>query len=526
MATLREDIEKTLVHDKTEYVLVYPNVYEVGMASLGFRIVHSLFSHFSNSGCERAFFRGEETRTIPRTLENKRKLDEFDVIAFSIAYENDFPNLVGALVASGIHPLREKRHYTSPLVVAGGPFVLINPEPLAPVVDIFFLGEGEVLLPVFMSTLESVRGHSRWKSALARKLETRAGFYIPPETIDEPSTPVKRVFLEDFDNYAWQSKQSVVTDSHYGDVYLLESGRGCPRRCRFCAARSIYNPVRFRSGESVEEEIGCIGQSSGGVGFLGASLSDFKSLAGVVAKAGERGYSVQTSSLRMDRLSAELLEALRNHGVRTVTTAPEAGSDRLRRAIGKDLTEDEILEGARRIGVSGFPKLKLYFMIGLPGENEEDLVEMAGLIGRISQEAKSGRKNIRITVCLSPFVPKPWTPFQWAGFERPAELKRRVRLVRKLIKGRVSIRTESVTAAAYQALLTRGDRNIGLALAWSIIEGRSVSSVLKEAGISRKTYLHRERGKDEVFPWDFIDHGIKKTDLWQEWERAKSETSG
>jgi len=511
---------------RTECVLVYPNSYAVGMASLGFRIVHALLSHLSVSGCERAFFRGEEPRALPRTLEKNRGLDEFDVIAFSIAYENDFPNLVGALSSSGIHPLRGERPPASPLVVAGGPWVLINPEPLSPIVDVFFLGEGEILLPLFMYTLESVRGHSGWKSELTEILGKKDGFYIPSSKTGEPASPVKRVFLEDFDHYEWQARQAVAYDSHYGDAYLLESGRGCPRRCRFCAARSVYSPARFRTSASIEEEIGSIGASAGSVGFLGASLSDFKSLAGVVARAGELGHSVQTSSLRMDRLSAELLEILRKCGVRTVATAPEAGSERLRRSIGKDLTEDEILEGASRIGQAGIPRLKLYFMVGLPGEEEEDLVEMADLIERISREVKSGRKKIAITACISPFVPKPWTPFQWAGFARPSDLKKKVRLIRKMLGGRVSIRTESVTGAAYQALLSRGDRNVGSALALSVIEERSVSSVLKEAGISRESHLYRERGKEEVFPWDFVDHGLKKADLWREWETAKRELSG
>lgn len=509
-----------------EVALVYPNTYAVGMASLGFRTVYALLSSRENVSCERAFTKTGPSQEVSRTLEGQRRLDEFDIVAFSISYENDLPHLVGALSSSGISPFRDERDPGSPLIIAGGPFVLINPEPLAPLVDVLFIGEGEVLLPDFCDVLDAASGAVDCKDAIINELKGREGFYVPSDQGASSQAMVKRVYLSDFDKYVWKEEQLVAPDSHFGDAYLIEVGRGCPRKCRFCAARSIYSPVRYRTIESIDEEIGRIGPEPNGVGFLGASLSDYNQLREVVLEAQASGHSVQTSSLRMDMLSSGLLDILRECGVRTITTAPEAGSERLRRVLRKDLKEGAILSSAERIGEAGFPQLKLYFMIGLPGETDRDMVDLAMLILRIDERIKKAKGRTKITACLSPFVPKPWTPFQWAAFERPALLRERMQIVRRLVKGRVKVKADSTSGAAYQALLSRGDHRVGRALAHSVTEGKSVSSALKDAGLSKAWYLHRERDKDEAFPWDFIDHGIEKECLLQEWEKAKREASG
>jgi radical SAM superfamily enzyme YgiQ (UPF0313 family) len=228
----------------------------------------------------------------------------------------------------------------------------------------------------------------------------------------------------------------------------------------------------------------------------------------------------------MDRLNDDLLEVLSSHGVRTLTTAPEAGSERMRNVIRKDLPQEKILEAARRIGRARFPHLKLYFMLGLPGERDEDVEQIADLTLRISREVKRGDANTRITLCLSPFVPKPWTPFQWAPFERPENLRRKFRIVAKEIRRNVRIKQGSIPASAYESLIARGDRQVGAALARAVVEQRPHASTMKEMGLSKEFYLHREKRGDEAFPWDFLDHGVSKSSLREEWMKAKKEASG
>ncbi len=509
---------------------MYPNTSEVGTASLGYRKVFALLESHDLISCEKVFSGKGRAGAPPRTLENRRTLGEFDCVAFSIAFENDFPHLVGALFSSGINPLREKRSPDSPLIIAGGPLVLINPEPLAPIVDILFIGEGEKLLPLFLDTIEASGGGEGWKRSILEALSGKDGFYVPVDGEEPSQTMVTRVVASesDLDCVEEAANRFSYPDSHFRDVHLLEVGRGCPRRCRFCAAKTVYAPSRFRSLDSVEKELGCVRPGLRGVGFLGASLSDYPSLPGVVTRAGQSGFTVQTSSLRMDRLGTELLRSLRDHGVRTITTAPEAGTDRLRSVLGKDLDETGILEAAKRIGELNFPHLKLYFMLGIPCETWDDLTGMADLILRIAGTVRKTGSRTRITACLSPLVPKPWTAFQWAPFEHPSVLRKKIHLVRSLVRGKVSFKLESVNSSAHQALLARGDRKVGRAVALSAVEGKPLSQALAAAGISKDRYLYRERQKDELFPWDFIDHGkdITKEKLWEEWENARREASG
>lgn len=496
------------------------------MSSLGYRLVSSLFASREGTLCERAFVTRAPGGDLPRTLESRRTLAEFDVIAFSISYENDFPGLVGALSTSGIPPLREQRGPDSPLVIAGGALPMMNPEPLSTVIDLVTIGEGEVLIPQLLDTMERAWGAPDWKEILLQELEGREGFYIPRSEPPLARSTLRRVYFSEFDECEWEEAQTLDPRAHFGNVYLLEVGRGCPHSCRFCVARTIYHPVRFRIQASVESEIQRAEGRTRRVGFLGASLSDYTDLKSVLEKAASRGLSLQTSSLRMDRLSEGLLEVLKNHGVRTLTTAPEAGTEKMRNTIRKDLSEEKILEAARRIGKADFPHLKLYFMVGLPGERDEDVRGIADIALQVAREVKRSGGKTRVTVCLSPFVPKPWTPFQWAPFDRPENLRRKVQAVVRSIRGRVAVKQGSIPAAIYEALVSRGDRDVGKALARAVIEKRPVSSLLKEHGISKEWYLFRERKREESFPWDFLDHGVSKEQLWEEWREAKEEASG
>lgn len=496
------------------------------MSSLGYRLVHSLFASRRGTMCERAFFsRGSRGESSPRTLETGRDLAQFDAIAFSISYENDLPGIVGALSTSGIPPLREERGPDSPLVVAGGALTLMNPEPLSPVVDIFLVGEGEVLIPFFLDALEEVREEPDWKSLLLARLEGKDGVYVPRSEFPGRARALARVYLGEFRDLEREESQALGPCAHFGDVYLLEVGRGCPRSCRFCVARTVYHPVRFRAPSSIDSEIRRARPKADRVGFLGASLSDYRHLESSLRVAASLGLTVQTSSLRMDRLSEGLLDVLASCGVRTLTTAPEAGTERMRKVIRKDLSGERILGAARMIGRAGFPQLRLYFMVGLPGERDEDVRAIADLTLTIAREVRSAGAGTRITLCLSPFVPKPWTPFQWAPYERPETLRRKIQDVVHRVRGRVSVKSESVAASTYEALITRGDREVGTALARAVFEERPVSSLLKERRISKEWYLHREREREEYFPWDFLDHGVSKERLWEEWAEAKAAAS-
>ena len=524
---------------KITVALVYPNRYHIGMSNLGFQTVYRLINSLDHVVCERAFvpeMNASET-TRPATVESNRPLTDADIIAFSISFENDYPHLLDILASAGLPLKSESRTGRHPLVIAGGVACLLNPEPLAPFIDCFLIGEAEEILPTFFETFESRRDKKTVLKNLAHKVPGAyiPGFYRPRYDDDgtlaavEPLVDVppliKRVYLKDISR---TSTCSTVVTPHttFDRSFLIEVGRGCPHGCRFCSAGFIYRPPRYRPIAQLAQTINQGIRLTDRIGLVGAAVSDLPEIEKLCGQFHDKDIRISFSSLRADRLTPGLLAALKQSKVKTATIAPEAGTDRLRRVINKGLSENDILTAATTLVENGIPNLKLYFMIGLPTETMSDVDAIIRLVKKIKHRfltSSRARKKIgHITVSLNSFVPKPFTPFQWSAMDEVGVLKSKIKKIKNELKKVANLRINSdVPRWAYiQALLSRGDRKVADILSLAHANGGNWPQTLKTVAVNPDFYVYRERRTDERFPWDFIDHGIKKSFLQREYQRA------
>jgi len=522
--------------------LVYPNTYRNGMSNLGYQYAYDFFNRHDEALCERFFLPDADDlkdclkKTIPlRSFDSGRLLGEFDVVCFSISFENDYLNLP-ILFELGRLPLfsadRDERH---PLVICGGVVAFLNPEPLAEIMDVFAVGEGEVLLPELLKGLLK----PGTKGELLNELASRPGLYAPalydvkyqPDgtvagylPVEGAPLRVERQWLRDLNASTCRSFV-FCRESEFADMALLEISRGCSRGCRFCAAGNIYLPPRERSPEQLTDDIREISRARKRIGLVSAAVSDYSDLLelthGILAQEAE--FSV--SSVRIDSLDRDMLRKLVECGHRTLTLAPEAGSQRLRNVINKNIEEQQILACVKMATEEEIINLKFYFLIGLPTETDEDIEEMKELVEKIhrlwlGESKKLGRLG-NLTLSVNPFIPKPFTPFQWAGMETTAGLKSRMRRIRDFVGRleRTEVIFESLRAAELQAFLARGDRRIGRALI-PLSQGRNLKQACREAGLDPDSYVRRERGEEEKFPWEVIDIGIKKEYLLAEYRKG------
>ncbi|RJP76788.1 MAG: TIGR03960 family B12-binding radical SAM protein [Desulfobacteraceae bacterium] len=531
---------------KTEVALIYPNTYSVGMSNLGFQTVYRLLNEMDMVSCERAFLpdSDETADSGIRTMESNRSIHEFPVIAFSVSFESDFLNLIAVVEKAGLPLQSAARGDPHPLVIAGGVACFLNPEPAAPFVDCFLIGEAEQLLPRFIEALDLSAGRKENLYHIAR---TVPGAYVPQfytpvyhsdRTIKEfaaleegvPKT-IKRVFEKELS--ATSAYTSILTpNTAFRDTFLVEVSRGCPHGCRFCTAGFIYRPPRFRSAEVLKQNIDMGKEMSRKIGLMGTAVSDHPEIGALCQYAIDRDLSVSFSSLRADALTPELMEALKKSGIKTATIAPEAGSERMRRIINKGLTETQIVTASKTLVKSGIPNLKLYFMIGLPWETDADIDAIVTLCIKIKEqflEASREEKHIgTITVSVNPFVPKPFTPFQWVPMDDIKQLNRKIKKIRDGLGkvANVNVQAESPRKAIIQALLSRGDRRVSDILLLALKNQGNWSRTIKESDQDISFYVNRERSTDEFLPWDFLDHGIRKSFLRREYERARrAETS-
>jgi len=502
--------------------LVYPNTYHVGMSSLGLHAVYRLLNAHANVVCERAFWQPEfaprssseaKSSDLATTVESQRLLSDFGVIALSLSYEMDYPHLVHVLRQAGV-PLRaDERDETWPLVIAGGPAVSANPLPVADFLDAAVIGEAEEVIAPLVATLwETLSGP---RDAVWQALAQIPGIYVPPWQA-EPS-PVQRQWVRDLDAY---STATVIhtPDTEFGGVPLIEIARGCGRGCRFCMAGYVYRPKRERSIELLLDEARRGLEWGERIGLVGAAVSDYTRIDELAIRLREMGARLSVSSLRVNPLSEALLQALAESGTRTLTLAPEAGSERLRRMINKGVTEADLYAAAERAAAHGFRQLKLYFMLGLPTEEEEDVEAISRLC-----EATTERFSGRVTVNVTPFVPKAHTPFQWAAVTPQDVVEARLRTLQKRLRKRgIPVKGESPKWTAIQAMLSRGDRRLAPVLA--SLGGTSLKAwqqALTEHGLQPDDALGAQ-SLDAPLAWEFIDTGVSKIYLRQEWERARA----
>jgi radical SAM superfamily enzyme YgiQ (UPF0313 family) len=512
--------------------LVYPNTYHQAMSNLGFQWVHHALNSRPDCLCERFFLpdaadlaEHRKTGFALFSLESARPLTDFDLIAFSISFENDY-----------LHLWSDERGSNFPLILCGGVCAFLNPEPLAEIMDLFAVGEGEELLPGLIDTLQ---GNISDRELLLDELCRQPGIYVPSRyTIDyhddgtlAASTPlapaptqVRRQWLGRLDDS--ESRTFIHTDdTEFGDMSLVEISRGCGRGCRFCAAGYIYLPPRERSAAALADQFteGLCHRPR--LGLVSAAVSDHSAIADLQQQIQQADGQISVASLRIDSLTAGEVAALKESGHRTVALAPEAGSQRLRNYINKGFDEEQILAAVQLVAGVGIPNLKLYFLLGLPTECEADLEELLSLTEKIRSlwlvEGKKRGRLGQLTLSINPFVPKPFTPLQWAAMASQAELKKRFRTIRSAI-GRLAnteVFFESLRAAEIQAFLARGDRRTGRTLP-ALAAGDNLRKACKQVGLDAAFYVTRQRGAEELFPWEVIESGVDRGYLWQEYQRA------
>ncbi|MBX3026496.1 radical SAM protein [bacterium] len=527
--------------------LAYANRYPVAMGNLGFQVVYELFDRAAGVVCERAFLPDEDEvvgRGALRTLESGRRVADCDLLAFSIAFETDYLNLIRMLELAGLPPRRDARGPEHPLVIAGGPAIFLNPEPIADFVDCFLVGEGEEMVPEFVATWSGSDAADRG-ALLAAIAERVAGAYVPAHFAprhdgealvalehDGPGPGrVQRRLIWDLNRFATTTR--VLSDEAvFGDMVLVEASRGCQWGCRFCAAGYMYRPIRSRDPEHLAAEVAAGLDARRTVGLVGAEMASVPGVDRLAELAAARDGRLSPSSLKADCVTPRLAAALAAGGARSVTVAPEAGSERMRRVINKNLSEADILRAADLMAGEGVQQLKLYFMIGLPTESEDDVLAIAGLAERIRARLTDGARRRRVgsvTISLNAFVPKPWTPFQWDPMESIASLRGKGQRLRQAARRipNLTLDIESPRAAYLQTILSRGDRRVARFLEathaadgdwWRVIRAWQRDGL--DGAPHPDAYVHRAYGEDELLPWDFIDHRIAKSYLWVERRKA------
>jgi radical SAM superfamily enzyme YgiQ (UPF0313 family) len=524
--------------DRVRVALVYPNHYRVAMANLGFQTVYRLLNAMDHVVCERAFLPETAEGDSPVvSLESGARLSDFHCIAFSLSFENDYPNVLTILEKAAL-PLRSALRGTNlPLVIAGGVAVFLNPEPLAPFFDCFLLGEAEVLLNPFFQRFDPHRDRRSLLIELARDV---AGVYVPAfyrEQYGEDGTlenfapvadvpeKIKRVYAPDLENTATHS--TVVTPhSSFEDAFLIEVSRGCHHGCRFCAAGYLYRPPRVRPLSLLLDGLHRGAGLTKKIGLMGTAVSDLPDLKALCAEGRKQDLQMSFSSLRADAIDEDLVAALQSGRLKTAAIAPETGSERMRRVVNKGLDEAHIFSAAEKLVAGGIPNLKLYFMVGLPTETDADIDAIVGMIKQIKHrflQSSRGKGHMgTITVSLSAFVPKPFTPFQWVAMDEVAVLKQKIKKVKTGLQkvSNVRVHADVPRWSHLQALFARGDRRVAQMLLQAHENNGNWPQTFKASALNAGFFVHRPRVRTEILPWDFIDHGIDRSFLWKEYQRA------
>ncbi len=458
--------------------------------------------------CERAFFeRGLEGVS----LESRLPLRQFDVLAFSVSYENDLVNVLRTLKSSGIAPYAADRPGASPFLIAGGVGVFANPEPASLFMDAIFLGEADEALGEILDAYLGSREGGR--QAVEEALSAVEGVYVP--SLHSPfigagtgaggAPPPRRRHVRDLSRL-FCSSVILSTRSHLGGMFLAEVARGCTRRCSFCAVSSAYSPLRFVPAASLLDRVDAAGAAARAVGFLGACVADHPGLTCLAGTLADRKQRVSVSSLRADAGRSELVSVIARSGTRTLTIAPEAAGARLRRVMGKELDLNLLMETASHASESGFTTLKLYFMLGLPGERPEDVDAIASMTEAVSRRFELRGKSRSVTLSVSPFVPKASTPFQWFGAEAEEtmrlKLDRLSREVRKLKAVRFT--PPGVRNWMLEAAVSRGSWKTGLALHSLVFEETSTRKAWKKAGLSFEREVSDPAEASAPLPWEHV----------------------
>ncbi len=552
------------------FAMCFPDVYEIGMSHLGIQILYDMFNQRQDVYCERVYSPWSDLHKIMKeqkiplfTLETQSPVRDMDFLGITIQYEMCYTNILQILDLSGIPLSAEMRTEKDPIVIGGGPCTY-NPEPLADFFDLFYIGEGETRYDELFELYKSIKKQGGTRREFLRAACHVPGIYVPslyevsyqedgviasfaPKHEDVP-TIVRKEIQMDLTNTYYPKKPLIPYIKVTQDRVVLEIQRGCIRGCRFCQAGMIYRPTRERELSMLKSCAKEMLESTGHeeISLSSLSSSDYSQLAELIdylMEFREKGVNISLPSLRIDAFSLDVMSKVQDVRKSSLTFAPEAGSQRLRNVINKGLTEEVILNGAGLAFEGGWQKVKLYFMLGLPTETMEDQKEIPRLADKIARryyeipkEKRNGR--CQITISTSFFVPKPFTPFQWASMHPKEEYLARARVVNEEMKEQLNRKSlkynwHEADVTVLEGVFARGDRRVGQVLlkayekgclfdAWSeCFDNQKWMEAFEECGVSIDFYNLRDRKMDEILPWDFIDCGVSKSFLMREWQRAR-----
>jgi radical SAM superfamily enzyme YgiQ (UPF0313 family) len=541
--------------------LVYPNQYWVAMSNLGFQAVYDILARDSRVIVERGFLPHEDEqiqdakKTQWRSFESNRLLSDCDIIGFSLSFETDYPNLLKILNNQGLlfeswqerEEAASSGRFSVPLLIAGGTAVTLNPEPVAEFLDAIVVGEAEELLPEFMDVYNKAKGEGWSREELLKGLSQVEGVYVPRfhqpvfaddgavlryEVRDDVPARPRRRFVKDLSKFKTHSR-ILTPETEFKSMFLTETGRGCEMGCRFCVAGYIYRPIRKRNEESLQDTVQVGLENSDAVGFVGASVSSHKSIAKLAQTVAEKGGRASLSSIMSQKVTRALAASISESEYKTVALAPEAGSDRLRRAAGKRVKNEQVIAAASELAEAGIRGFKLYFIVGLPTETDEDVDAIASLAiavrDAVVEISKPTGKLAWVALSINPFIPKSSTPFQWEPMLDPKVLDKKIERVRKLVMKvpNLELRFEPPKESYFQGLLSRGDRRVGKLLLEAERRGESWKWLMKRtsetlvAGVPPVDfYVSRRIGFEELLPWEVVDSLIPRSLLEREAMRA------
>ena len=533
-------------HAGQKVAIVYPNTYFVGMSNLGLHIIYEEINLRNDSVCERIFLPEkkeleayDKTKTPLMSVETQRPMHQFDVVAFDVTFEMDYFHIPLMLRHGRVPIMGKDRTEFDPIVIAGGPCATFNPEPFADFIDAFIIGEGEGIVSRVLDIIRDGKMEGLDRHAILRQLANISGVYVPSlyvpiysddgefkgyDIAEGAPTTIKRHF-----EMLTSGGETVVATNYteFGAMYIIEVARGCGRHCRFCMAGYCFRVPRVRPLEILKEGVDRAEKLGKKVGLMGAAISDYPEVDELVTYIRSKDMRYSCASLRADSLTQAVVDGLADSGQKTITIAPETGSERLRRVINKGISEEHLQNAATLSAKSGIQHMRLYIMIGLPTETDEDIEAIVGLAERTQAHmAEVGCKG-RLTLSINPFIPKPFTPFQWMAMDHQKTVEKKLQYIKKALQKnrRIEVLVESPKEAYIQGVLARGDRRLGAVLVACAADrgSKSFKSEMKAAGLDMDEMNYRERSFDEFLPWSHLDMGMDDGYLEMEWKRSVDE---
>ena len=533
-------------HAEQKVAIVYPNTYFVGMSNLGLHIIYEEINLHPSSVCERIFLPEkkeldayDKTKTPLMSVETQRPMHQFDVVAFDVTFEMDYFHIPLMLCHGRVPVTSEARTSFDPIVIAGGPCATFNPEPFADFIDAFIIGEGEGIVTAVLDRIRLGRENGEGREETIAALAQIDGVYVPvlytPQYDDNKrfvgydiADGAPQIIRRHFEPLTSGGETVIATNfTEFGAMYIIEVARGCGRHCRFCMAGYCFRVPRVRPLDILKEGVDRAEKLGKKVGLMGAAISDYPEVDELVTYIRSKDMRYSCASLRADSLTQAVVDGLAESGQKTITIAPETGSERLRRVINKGISEENLRTAAQLSAKSGIQHMRLYIMIGLPTETDEDIDAIVGLAERTQAHmAEVGCKG-RLTLSINPFIPKPFTPFQWMAMDHQKSVEKKLQYIKKSLQKnrRIEVLVESPKEAYIQGVLARGDRRLGKVLAACALDrgSKSFKSEMKKAGLDMDDCNYRERKFEDYLPWSHLDMGLRNGYLEQEWQRAVDE---